>query len=245
MEEKKEWFGEWFDSPYYHVLYKDRDYTEARNFIDHLIDHLHLNPSHKILDLACGKGRHSIYLNSKKMNVVGLDLSESNIKYANQFSNECLKFFQHDMRLLYSNNEFDFVLNMFTSFGYFKSTNENQIAIDNMAATLKPKGKLVLDFLNPYKVIHYLTPEEVVIKEGIEFHITKEVDEQDYIIKTIRFNADGTDHTFYEKVKAIRKAEFLDYFKNAQLSLVSIFGDYELNPYDCDVSERMIFIVEK
>ena len=97
----KEWFGEWFDSPYYHILYKDRDHQEAQLFIDKLIDYLQLEKDAKIMDLASGKGRHSMYLNKKGFDVIGLDLSSANVKYANKKSNERLKFFEHDMRNLF------------------------------------------------------------------------------------------------------------------------------------------------
>lgn len=241
----KEWFGEWFDSPYYHILYKDRDQQEAQLFIDKLIAYLHIEKDAKIMDLASGKGRHAMYLNKNGFEVVGLDLSFENVKYANRKSNERLKFYEHDMRNLFRQEEFDYVFNLFTSFGYFETQEENQLAIKNIADGLKSGGKLILDFLNPYKVIHHLVPEEIKIKENIEFHITKNVDEQGYIIKNIKFEDDGKFYAFQEKVKAIRKKEFLMYFETSGLEVVTIFGDYDLKQYDCDNSERMIFIVKK
>ena len=51
---------DWFDSDYYHVLYKNRDYSEARNFIDNIVEYIDLKKGSQILDLACGIGRHSI-----------------------------------------------------------------------------------------------------------------------------------------------------------------------------------------
>ena len=244
MRSKKEWFGEWFNSPYYHILYKDRDNTEARVFIDNLIDNLDFNKNDFILDLACGKGRHSIYLNNRGFNLVGVDLSPSNVEEAKKYENDRLKFFVHDMREKYAEQSFDFVLNMFTSFGYFDTNEENLRVITNVKLALKPRGKLVLDFLNPYKVIHQLNPNEVKQKNGIDFNISKKLDEKGFIIKTIEFNDRGEEYCYYEKVKAIRKAEFLNYFDVAGLRVIDTFGDYELNQYDRECSERMIFIVQ-
>jgi len=51
------WYASWFDTPYYHILYKDRDYDEAQAFMDNLTHYLNLPEESKILDLACGKGR--------------------------------------------------------------------------------------------------------------------------------------------------------------------------------------------
>ena len=87
MSKKKEWFGEWFNSPYYHILYKDRDSSEASTFIDNICVYLGFSETDEILDLACGKGRHAIYLNKKGFEATGIGLSEENIKYASQFSN--------------------------------------------------------------------------------------------------------------------------------------------------------------
>ena len=60
-----EWFKNWFNSPYYHILYKERDSYEAEYFIDNLIIYLKIAENSKIIDIACGKGRHSIYLEQK------------------------------------------------------------------------------------------------------------------------------------------------------------------------------------
>ena len=95
---KKEWFDEWFNTIYYHILYKNRDHTEASLFLDHIIEHLDINLDAKIMDLACGKGRHSIYLNKKGFDVTGLDLSVENIKYANTHANESLRFGVRNLR---------------------------------------------------------------------------------------------------------------------------------------------------
>lgn len=245
MPKRKEWFGEWFDSPYYHVLYKHRDYEEAQAFIDNLSAYLNLSPNHKVLDLACGKGRHSIYLNRKGLDVVGLDLSEQSIAYANQFANEKLHFEVHDMREFFAEEEFDFILNLFTSFGYFETKDEHLLAIQSVAKALKPGGVLVLDFLNPYTVINHLIPEEIKVIDGIEFHITKDISGKDYIIKNISFEDKGKSHHYQEKVKALRRTDFMEYFEKSELTVEHIMGNYDLEPYNAEKSDRMIFIVKK
>ena len=244
MTNKKEWFGEWFDSPYYHILYKHRDHEEARAFIDKLAHYFRFDPSHKILDLACGKGRHAIYLNEKGYDVVGIDLSEQNIAHARQYGNERLHFYIHDMREVFREGEFDFILNMFTSFGYFETQAENEKAICAAAKALKKGGVLLIDFLNPYKVIHHLVPCEEKVVDGIAFSIGKRVS-NGYILKDVKFSHEGKDYAFQERVKAIRRVEFLQYFEQAHLEVVAVFGDYGLNPYDKDGSDRMIFVAKK
>jgi len=244
MKKTKEWFGDWFDSPYYHVLYKHRDTKEAKSFIDHLISYFKFSKNDLIEDLACGKGRHAIYLNQKGFKVVGLDLSIQNIEYAKQFENEQLTFHVHDMRLPWEGDKFDYILNLFTSFGYFETKGENQQAITSIAHGLKKGGKLLIDFLNPYTVINNLVPEEIKRVNGIDFHIQKFI-KGEFIVKEISFEDKGATYDFQERVKAIRRIKFLDYFKHANLQVIDLFGDYNLNPYIAEKSERMIFVLEK
>jgi SAM-dependent methyltransferase len=245
MSVPKDWYGEWFDSPYYHVLYKHRNHEEARLFLDSLCQHLALPPESSILDLACGKGRHSIYLHEKGMRVTGIDLSPSNIRFAKHFENRSLQFFIHDMRLPFREKEFDCVFNIFTSFGYFDSEEENLKAIDTAARALKKGGHFVLDFLNPYLVVGKLRTEEVKEIDGISFHIQKWVDEKGYIVKRIAFTHQEEERVFFERVKAIGKAEFFRYFGLLGLEVEEVLGNYHLDPFEAGQSERMIFITTK
>ena len=244
MFKTKEWFGEWFDSPYYHVLYKHRNEDEAKAFIDHLITYFQFSENDLIQDLACGKGRHAFYLNKKGFDVVGLDLSRQNIAFARNFETEKLKFHVHDMRFPWIGEPFDYIINLFTSFGYFETKGENQQAISAIAKGVKKGGKILIDFLNPYTVINNLVPAEVKIIDGIEFHIKKFL-KGEYIVKNIRFHDHGKKYKFQERVKAIRRVKFLEYFEHADLELIDLFGDYQLNPYIAEKSERMIFVLRK
>ena len=115
------WFKDWFNSPYYHQLYKNRDLKEAELFIDKLVQHLKVSPGSRMLDVGCGKGRHCIQLAGKGFDVTGIDLSEESIEEALKYEQENLHFFTHDMRLPFWINYFDYAFNFFTSFGYFKT----------------------------------------------------------------------------------------------------------------------------
>ena len=91
MSSKKEWFESWFDTSYYHTLYKHRDHKEAEVFMKNLVNYLNLSNNASLLDLACGKGRHAIYLNSLGFQVTGVDLSKNSIEKAKRHENETLK----------------------------------------------------------------------------------------------------------------------------------------------------------
>lgn len=243
-EVKKEWFNQWFNSPYYHILYKNRDDKEAKFFLSNLLDFLQIPRESKLLDVACGSGRHSIFLNQQGYEVEGIDISERNIKLAKKHENEDLHFHIHDMRKSLKQNYFDYAFNLFTSFGFFKTEKENQKCISSISESLTKGGVFTLDFLNPYRVIHNLVKEEIKTVDGIEFHLKRHFDGES-IIKEIKFLAEGHEYEFEERVQAIRRLSFLDYFRNANFMLLQTFGDYALNEYIPETSERMIFIVKK
>ncbi|WP_162054115.1 SAM-dependent methyltransferase [Pontibacter pamirensis] len=243
-QQEDEWFSTWFDSPYYHILYNNRNTQEAQAFMDRLLAYLHPKPHNKILDLACGKGRYSVYLNQKGFEVTGIDLSRKSIAYAKQFKDEHLHFDVHDMRQVYKPEYFDFILNLFTSFGYFDTETENVVALAATAKSLKPGGKLVIDFMNTDKVIDNLVAEEEKSVHGINFRITRGV-ENGFIVKTIHFSDEGKEYEFVERVRALREEDFEEYFKMIQLRLVEVFGDYHLNPFDLAKSDRVIFVLKK
>jgi len=147
QKDNSTWYSSWFDTPYYHILYKDRNDAEAQVFMDNLTHYLNLPEEAKILDLACGKGRHSIYLNQLGYDVTGTDLSENSIAEASKSSNEKLHFKVHDMRLPFE-EKYDAVFNLFTSFGYFDNDEDNFKTLSAIKESLTEYGFAVIDFLN-------------------------------------------------------------------------------------------------
>ena len=167
MTAKKDWFELWFDSTYYDILYKHRDTEEAKYFIDRLLKHLSPAADATMLDLACGAGRHSIYLASKGFEVTGIDLSEKNIQLARQHEHEKLSFFKHDIRNYFRVHYFNYIFNFFTSFGYFNHERDNIKTLRAANWGLKNDGIIVIDFLNSHLVIKHLVPEEQKTIDGV------------------------------------------------------------------------------
>ena len=244
MTHSPEWFISWFDTPYYHILYKHRDDTEAHDFIDVLFYELKLEKDAAILDLACGKGRHAIYMNQKGHHVVGYDLAEENILFAKEFENESLHFEVRDMRENLGENEFDWVFNLFTSFGYFESREENVKALKAIAKSLKPGGKLLIDFMNAAKVAKRLVPKEHKRAENIDFYIER-FTRDNHIIKEIRFEAEGIEHQYEEKVQMLSKQDFEEFLEKAGLTVKTYFGSLDLQPFNESTSDRLIILAEK
>ncbi|MHA8053633.1 class I SAM-dependent methyltransferase [Aquirufa sp. OSTEICH-129A] len=238
----KEWFSTWFDSPYYHVLYAQRDEAEATAFISSLQTKLRLQTGAHVLDVACGKGRHAITLHDLGLDVKAFDLSPSNIQQAQKFTSDKLSFFVHDLRKnLPKHLEFDAIFNFFTSFGYFDSKEENEQAFQVLSQALKPQGVFVLDFFNPSFVMAHLIEEESLVRGGIQFQI-KRWESEGYLYKSIDFVDLGKSHHFEERVELISKNDFIAYAAKAGLHLVDLLGDYKLGSFDEKNSTRMIFI---
>ena len=143
----KSWYIDWFNSPFYHKLYFERDEKEAESFIHQLVKHLQPVAGCRMLDVACGKGRHSKILAAMGYDVTGIDLAPASIAWAKQSENENLHFFIHDMRLPFYANYFDYAFNFFTSFGYFKTRREHDAAIRSISKSLKPGGFFVIGCL--------------------------------------------------------------------------------------------------
>lgn len=240
QKEKDNWYASWFNTPYYHLLYKDRGHREAALFMNTLTSYLKLQKNDTILDLACGRGRHSKYLYKQGFNVTGVDLSKESIDYAKQYEKPKLHFEVHDMCLPYP-KRFDAVFNLFTSFGYFENEIDNLRTIKAIKEELNPTGFGVIDFLNVDLAIKKLVSSEKKNVGDIVFHIEKYV-EDGYIIKNIRFNDNGNDYFYTERVKALTLEDFKLYFKEANVELKHVFGNYQLDNFDKNTSGRLILI---
>lgn len=240
---KQEWFRSWFDSPYYPILYRNRDFSEAQQFIDALLAFLNPKPSDTFLDVACGRGRHSIYLNSLGYNVTGIDISANSIEDAQQSASESLSFHVHDMREPLAENEYEIALNLFTSFGYFETREEHLKSLENIYKSLKPGGTFVIDFLNTEYVQSGLVPSEKDEASNVKFEITRTL-ANGYIEKNIHVTDGDKASVFQEKVMAFSRAELDEMLGKAGFTIQRCFGDYKLAPTSPS-APRTIIIASK
>ena len=239
------WFESWFDSPYYHLLYGDRDEKEADAFIGRLVEFLHPAPGARALDLACGKGRHAIALHRHGLDVTGIDLSPKSIEAAKQLETDGLSFSVHDMRHTLTVNYFDLVFNLFTSFGYFTSEHDNDSVMKAVRSALKRNGRFVIDFFNAELVAAQVTKEPscVVEKGGIAFCWEKKI-EEGRVVKTITFTDKGRPFEFTERVQLLTLDDFRRLL-GPYFSIENTFGDYNLGTFDPRKSPRLILIARK
>ena len=239
------WYENWFGSPYYKILYQNRDDNEAQAFIENLLAHLKPQGNCTMLDIACGEGRHARQLADHGFDVTGIDISLASIETAQAFEQDNLHFYVQDMRIPFYINYFDYAFNFFTSFGYFKYDRDHRLAARSFAAGLKPGGTLVVDYLNYEHVKANLVPDETIIRGSYSFKIHRRV-ERNHIVKDISFiDVNHKPKHYTESVAIFSVQQFVDMFTAAGMELMTTFGDYKLAPYNEFTSERMIMIFKK
>ena len=232
----------WFDSPYYKLLYKNRNEKEARLFINNILKKINIKPNSKVLDLACGTGRHSIYLSKKGFDVVGIDKSNKNILTAKKNENKKLVFYKQEMTENI-NIQFDAVFNFFTSFGY-DNHKYNYDTIENISKNLNTGGLLIIDFLNHKIIRENIVENEEKIIGDINFKIYRYID-NNYIYKEITFEHNKNQYNFKEKVMLLELKDFENYLHKNNLKIISVYGDYKLSSFDINKSPRLILISKK
>ncbi len=240
------WFKDWFNSPYYHMLYFNRDDREAAAFIDKLIGYLKPPPGSTMLDVACGKGRHSIQLANGGFDVTGIDLSDDSINEALKHETDTLHFYLHDMRLPFWINYYDYAFNFFTSFGYFKTRREHDDAVRTIAQAIRVNGTFVMDYLNVHYAEDHLIHQSEKTIDDVNFIITKWYDET-HFYKKIIVEAECLQEplVFTEKVAKFSLGDFTEMFAYQGLQIQEVFGDYNFSNYDVKKSPRLVMIAKK
>ncbi|MCP5053821.1 MAG: class I SAM-dependent methyltransferase [bacterium] len=249
LNAEKPWFVEWFDE-HYRMLYRHRNSEEAKEQVRLIIATLKPSQTNTILDLGCGEGRYTSILRRNGYRVLGLDLSETLVRFGKKREPD-LDLVVGDMRTI--PGHFDIILSLFTSFGYFESDEENERALQSVYGSLEPGGVYWLDFLNSLYVEKHLVPETVsTLSCDIEVLEKRKV-EDGRIIKNIHFrrtnltsndNLKNGDKFYKESVRLFSRGHLEQMFGNTGFRLIHRFGDYRGNPWKPD-SERTILVGRK
>ncbi len=240
------WYDTWFGSDAYEIVYQHRDDDEARTVIDIVEQCANPAPDAQILDVGCGRGRHTLELARRGYNVTGIDLSEGSVKKARrQVATEGLDatFAVQDMRKPYCDSCMDGVVNLFTTFGYFEEDAESQRAIDAMATALQPGGWIVQDFLNPPHVARTLVERDQQQRGGVQI-VQKRWIEGGRVHKAIHLDDGTQSEAFRESVRLFTRADFADMYAEADLEIEQVFGDYDGGPHSA-TSPRTILLARK
>lgn len=241
-----DWFEEWFDSPLYEKLYANRDEREAVKLVELLEKTLPLDKCSKILDLGCGRGRHSITLNRSGYDVTGIDLSEKAIRTAREKAENLnlsnIRFLVRDMRNPLPET-FDAIVNLFTTFGYFYSDKENASVFDSIRHMMEPGSTFVLDYLNAARIRDNYIPTDEGEFQDLEYKVKRYI-KGNAIYKKIIFSGDriNGEKEYAERVKLYELPWFQKEMSERNLVIDHIYGDYEGNKFDPDTSSRLLLI---
>jgi SAM-dependent methyltransferase len=235
------WFGTWFGTPWYSMLYGHRGAEDAQPWVV-AVERLR-GPANgrRLLDLACGRGRHAQAFALAGWRVTGVDLSEESIEDARK-SNALIDFRVHDMREPLAGERFDLVVNLFTSFGYFRSKEDDLRTLRAVVAMLAPGGRFLLDFMNTPCVVAGLVPQENVHIGGVDFAIERSL-EEGFVRKDIHVHhAQGEEH-FTEWVQALYPQDMVALCRSVGLRVLDTFGSAALEPY-APLSDRFVLWTE-
>lgn len=240
------WFEDWFDSPLYELLYSYRNEKEANKLAD-LIEHQIPKTDYpNLVDVGCGRGRHSISLAERGYHVTGFDLSTKAIQKAKKIADKRglrnVRFLVNDMRSPLP-KKFDAALNLFTTFGYFLDDEENTKVLKSIHKMLDKNGLFLIDFLNAKKVERELVPNDAGSHNNIKYKIQRYI-EDGFVYKKIKFEGDQVEKKaeYTERVRLFDKDWFQKNLNKTGFKPVHIWGNYSGDPFDEDHSPRLIIL---
>lgn len=240
---KMGWFNGWFGTPWYAMLYSHRDEEDAAILVEPLVAKGALRPGDKVLDLACGRGRHAAVFDRLGLEVTGLDLSRQSIREAKQaMPNAHFEVF--DIREPYAINTFDAAVCLFTSLGYSNDREDDQLAVNAATKALKPGGLFVLDLLNGRLAAGNLVRKEQKVINGVRFDIRRKLQGDD-IVKQITVNHTMGQEEYEERVHAWSLPEVQAMLAKAGLDLQEATDCTCLRPFDAGLSDRMVLWAKK
>ena len=260
-----EWFeSENFWTQYAPIMFDDARWAEAPTVAQYVKDLAHLAPGGKVLDAGCGLGRISVELASLGLDVTGVDIIQSELDAA-QDSAEAegvsLTLINQDLRTFHAPNQFDCAINLFTSFGYCDTINEDMQILKNISESVKPGGTFIMECVRRETAILYWTPGEEFERAGYKVVTHFEVvgaweglKSQWTLYPLCDSSLQGAaatkqasvtpviDHTFIQR---LYPATFLrDKLLDFGFSKADIYGDFDFSPYN-ENARTMILIGRK
>ena len=243
----KEWFKDWFNTEEYLNVYKHRNEEDAKELVDLILGNIDIPRNGKILDLACGAGRHSIIFAQKGYKVSAVDLSKNLLKVALDRAVESgvgVNFIEADLRNLCIKPKFNLVVNLFTSFGYFEDDKENYKLFSRAFYFLNENGFFIIDYFNN----NYLEKNIIPRSEGYIDHgkiIQERRIEGKRVIKKITILKNGIERHFKESVRMYSKDELITGIEKSGCKVEKIFGGVRGITFDLETSPRIIIIAKK
>lgn len=230
----------WYETAFrkqYLDLYYHRDDAAAKGEASFASRALGLKAGARVVDVACGAGRHARALGALGVRVTGIDLSRDLLAEA-----EGVARVRADMRALPFRGAFDAATSFFTSFGYFDDAG-NAAAMRSIAGALKPGGMFLLDFLNAVAVEAHLVPESSEDRDGRKYHVRRRI-EDGRVIKDVVIEEEGLKLSYSESVRLYMHHDLIRLLKVAGLSAIASYGGFDGRDFTTD-APRCILVARK
>lgn len=243
----KRWFEEWFESEEYLTVYKHRNNEEAEILISFILGKVNLSGEAKVLDLGCGAGRHALILAKMGFQVTGVDQSAKLLSVAESEAKKNglqAKFIKDDIRTVPFSEKFNLILNVFTSFGYFESDEDNFALFTNVEKLLSEDGVFVFDFFNTEYLKRNLIPFSKDVIDDMVIEQSRKI-EGNNVVKDIVLFKNGNRKNYRESVRLYSKKELMNALDENNLSAEMIFGNYTGEAFDEKSSSRLILLCKK
>lgn len=247
----KEWFAEWFNHPLYLRVYSHRDETEAKTCLTTILQKTSLDAltpeDIRVMDIACGAGRHALEFAKLGFTTTANDLSPfllecTRTKAAEEnLSLECT---QQDMRHISAENTYDLVVQLFSSFGYFKTNKEDLQVLRNVHRALKKDGRYILDLINPVHLKKNLIPSSSRTLDDLKISEERHI-EGDRVIKQITISSPEDTLSFEESVRLYNPKTIREMLASAGFGITGIYGEYNGSAFDEKTSPRMMIFARK
>lgn len=241
------WYEEWFNREYL-AVYKHRDLESARRETAFVLARAGLGPEARILDIACGAGRHlQAFARAGYGSVTGVDLSADLLREARHLSAgdaPAPRLVRADMRRLPFHRTFDLATLFFTSFGYFDSDAENASALKAAAGVLCQGGQIFVDYLNPERTLAELEPRSTREVDGIRVEERRRHDAKSRrLIKDIRLvpAGGGAEKRYTESVRLYSRNEMEALLAAAGFRSLRAFGSPDGSAFTKGAPRMLLF----
>ena len=233
----------WDQNYAYSELPDDEETAEELEFVSRVLD---LEEGALILDLCCGQGRHSVGLANMGYSVIGLDSSRSLLDLAKEYIAASRSWFvEGDMRdIPIREGMCDAAINLFTSFGFFDDAGNLQV-LKSVASVLKPGGKFLLDYWNPYMAAQldgtrnwwWITDSLLALAEAQYDFSTGRLRDLRTIVDVEKSSVENA----VREVRFYTLPELEKMLEEAGLRVLEVYGDIDERGYDGE-SRRLITV---
>ena len=246
---------QWFENEnfwlnYGPIMFEPQRWAEAPNVAEAICNIAGLSKGNSIMDAGCGPGRVSVELALKGLDVTGVDIIQPFLDAAKETADDeevNLNLVNADLRYFKSENKFDAIVNLYTSFGYCDSIEEDMQILKNIFANLKDDGWFIMESTSREIAVKYFTEGEWFKRAGktvlTEFTVEGAWEglRSKWILIDDKTN-ERMEHVFVQRLYSaieLKRMLLAIGFKTCE-----IYGDFEFSPYN-EKARTMVLVCRK